>query len=144
MCMRCAHVVFRCGVIMWFFSVVFPCCVFVSCVHKAFSGSVFMWCVPIHVMCFVSSSMWCVPVHVMCLVGVSMWCVPILVMCFVSVCMWCGYVMCLCCTILKHGACRKVRWEFFEGQKDPWCEQCVECSSKTGKIYRFDVRAWFE
>ena len=40
---------------------------------------------------------------------------------------------------VKHGAKENVRWEFYEGQKDPWLVHCVECSSKTEKIYRFDV-----
>ena len=29
---------------------------------------------------------------------------------------------------------RKVRWEFFNGQEDPWWEQCVEYSSKEGEM----------
>ena len=37
-----------------------------------------------------------------------------------------------------------MRWEFDEGQKDPWREQCVEYSSKTKKFYTFDVHAGFE
>ena len=29
--------------------------------------------------------------------------------------------------------CLKKIWKFYEGQKDPWCEQYVECSSRTEK-----------
>ena len=28
-----------------------------------------------------------------------------------------------------------MRWEFSEGQKDPWLKECVKCSSKTEKKY---------
>ena len=42
---------------------------------------------------------------------------------------------------VKHCAWRKVRWEFYEGQKDPWLEQYVEYSSM---IQRFDVHVGFE
>ena len=34
---------------------------------------------------------------------------------------------------VKHDAWKKVRWEFCEGQKYPWWEQCVEYSSKAKK-----------
>ena len=29
---------------------------------------------------------------------------------------------------------RKVRWEFYYGEEDPWWEQCVEYSSKEGEM----------
>ena len=32
--------------------------------------------------------------------------------------------------------CLKERWEFYEGQKDPWYEQCVEYCSWTEKDLR--------
>ena len=34
---------------------------------------------------------------------------------------------------MKHGAWKKIRWEFYTGLKDPWWEQCVEYSSRSEK-----------
>ena len=42
------------------------------------------------------------------------------------------------CIELKHGDWRKVRWEFYKGQRDPWWEQCLEYSSNIEK----DLRIW--
>ena len=38
---------------------------------------------------------------------------------------------------MYHDAWKKVRWDFYEGQKYPWWEQCVECSSKTEKRFTY-------
>ena len=41
----------------------------------------------------------------------------------------------------KHGVRKKVRWEFYKGQNDPWWVQCVSTAQRQKKIWGHDVHA---
>ena len=47
------------------------------------------------------------------------------------------------CMVVKHGACNRRDWDFTQ-DREIRRDQCVDNSSKTEKIYRFDVHAGFE